>query len=235
MSIFSLKLKLQNSIQIFALALIYATAILFTSIMYGTDKWVLGFLPTIIVLSVIGEFALARAIVRLSSLSGSVEGEKDTKFQDRFAGINGLNGLLYALIPLVFCTMYLSLSALNINMFDFVIVHWGVSLSLLVVTGYFLHKTINQLSFTLLFISIIYGWTNIAKANKIKQHIEEATVPEGIDLSNSFKRLAKKYTKRIEWLENNITEQNKSEYNSKISIYQNVLRDFEDILNGIDT
>lgn len=38
MSIFSLKLKLQRSIQVFALAIVFATAILFITMYYGTDK-----------------------------------------------------------------------------------------------------------------------------------------------------------------------------------------------------
>lgn len=198
MSIFSLKLKLQRSIQTFALAIIYAAAILFVTIYYGTDKWVIGLLPSLILLSFIGQFAVARAIVRLTALTGSVSEQDGEEFQSRFAGINGLNGLLYALIPLIFCTVYIVLIPFRINILDMVIVNGYISLSLFVVTSYFLHKIINELSFTFLFISIIYGWTNIAKANKVKSHIEQAVLPEGIDLQVNFKRLAKKYTQRIE-------------------------------------
>lgn len=38
MSIFSLKLRLQRSVQVFALAIVFATAIFFITIYYGTDK-----------------------------------------------------------------------------------------------------------------------------------------------------------------------------------------------------
>lgn len=234
MSIFSLKLRLQRSVQVFALAIVFATAIFFITIYYGTDKWILGLLPTIVILSIIGEFALARAIVRLTSLTGRIEGEEGDSFEDRFAGISGLNGLLYALVPLIYCTTFVCLYMIEVNMFDFVIVNVWVSVSLFVLTTYFLYKTINQLSFTLLFISIIYGWTDTAKANKLKRHIDEVVVPEGVNLSANFKKMAKKYTQRIDWLETHIDDNNRDEYKHKISIYQIILRDIEDIVNGIE-
>lgn len=234
MSIFSLKLKLQRSIQVFALAIVFATAILFITMYYGTDKWILGLLPTIIVLSIIGEIALARAIVRLTALTGQIENKDGDSFEDRFAGISGLNGLLYALVPLIYCTTFICLYALKINIFDFKIVNVWVSGSLLALTSYFLYKTINQLSFALLFISIIYGWTDIAKANKVKKNIDSVVIPESVDLPTNFKKMAKKYAQRIDWLENHIDEKTKDEYQHKISIYQNVLRDIEDITNGIE-
>lgn len=232
-TIYSLKTSLQRSVQLFALAIVFSTAILFVTIYFGTDKWILGLVPTIIFLSFIGEFALAKAIVRLSSMTGTIDGEKGGEFEDRFAGINGLNGLLYAIIPLVFCTVYISLYSLHINILDFKIVNVWVSLSLLGLTSYFLYRTINQLSFVLMFISIIYGWTETAKANKIKENINDLAIPENVNLASAWKKMATKYVQRIDWMESHMTEENKEEYKHKISIYQNVLRDIEDIANGI--
>lgn len=232
-TIYSLKTSLQRSVQVFAIAIIFSTVILFTSIYFGTDKWIMGLLPTIILLSVIGEFALARAIVRLSSMTGSIEGEKDEEFENRFNGISGLNGLLYATVPLVYCAVYISLYSLKINILDFKIVNLWVSLSLLGLTAYFLYRTINQLSFILMFISIIYGWTDTARAMKVNEKIKDIAFPEGVDLAQTYKKMAVKYTQRIEWMESHMNDENKTEYKHKISIYQNVLRDIEDIVNGI--
>jgi len=234
MTIIGIKNNLQKSLQVFVASIMFVTVISFFAIYFGYDKWILGFTPSIIIFGLIGAFSVTRAVIYLSSIEGELEKEDENAIADKFQGINGVKGLFYILLPLVYGTVYFISAILNVNILDFRIINLPITILLVVITALSIYYTLDHLSFSLFFISIIYGWTKASKVKKVREDIADMFISEDYDVDKNVKKLILKYVERIEWLESHLSPENEMEYKAKIASYQTIVNDLRDFIYGID-
>lgn len=234
MTILSIKVNLQKSLHIFMASVFVIATLIFLSVYLGYDKWMIGFAPSIIILGLIGAFAVTRAIVYLSSVEGELEKEDNAEIAQKFQGIDGVKGLFYLLVPLIYGTTYIILGSCGYNIFDLSIYHPLLSVLLLGGILVIIYYVVDNLSFCLFFISIIYGWTKTSKVKKVSEDIADMFIAEDYDVDKNVKKLIIKYVERVQWLETHINEENMQEYKAKIASYQTIINDLKDFIYGID-
>lgn len=234
MTITQLKNKLQKSLQVFLYAITFNVILTFVVIYFDIDKWVIGTIPAVILFSLIGSFTITKALVYLSSISEIRDSFCAEELEPRFNGVSGVSSMFYVLLFIIYITVFLILAYLGINIFDFKTINLMVTVCIFILQIVCIYFAVDHLSFVLFFISIIYGWTKTAKAKRTTNSIETKTFIEGYDVETNIKEIMKKYSDRIGWFESHLNEKNEAEYNAKIAIYQRVLNDINDIMDGID-
>lgn len=234
MTIKNLKISLQVSLKKFIVCMAFISVFSFLSIYFNFDKWVLGFTPTIIFFCLIGSVLISKTIVFLSSIEGELEKADENAINEKFVGISGVQWLFYILVVFSYGVIFMLCGFYGINLWDWKIIHPIISLLLFIGTLLTVYFTLETLSFSIFFVSIIYGWTNSVKVRKVKDEIQNKRIAEDYDIDKNIKKLIEKYIDRIVWLENHISDENQSEYKSKIAAYQVIINDLKDFLYGID-
>ena len=234
MRVSNLKINLQKSLKYFLVSICFICVSGFVSLYFDTDRWVIGFIPSIVAFSLIGAFAVARAIVYLSSVENELEPADESAINEKFIGINGVQWFLYAIVPLVWiivavCSYFTPYSIIQFNSNN-VLYSWGLLIAIFIAFYY----VIDHLSFVMFFVSIIYGWTKTNNVKKIKDDIIDKTISEDYDINGNVKKLILKYAERVEWLEKHLNEENDLEYKAKIAAYQTIMSDLRDFIYGID-
>ena len=230
----NLKLNLQKSLKYFFTSVCFMCVVSFITIHFDTDRWVLGFLPSIVGFSFVGAFAVARALVYMSSIANELEPSDESAINEKFIGINGVQGFLYAIIPLVWIIIAVASYFTPYSILELNIKNSLYSCGLLIAIFIAFYFVIDNLSFVMFFISIVYGWTKTSKVKKIKDDIIDKSISEDYDVDGNVKKLIIKNTERVEWLENHLNEENDLEYKAKIAAYQAMISDLRDFIYGID-
>ena len=234
MTIHGIKLNLQKSLQIFIASVSFISIASFFALFFGYDKWVLGFAPSIIIFGLIGAFSVTKTIVYLSSIEGELEREDENALASKFQGIENVKGLFYILVPLIYGTVCLITGVLNYNILDMNIVNLPLTILILAITLVSIYFTLDHLSFSLFFISIVYGLTKTSKAKKVREDIADMFISDDYDVDKNIKKLIIKYVDRISWLESHLNAENEQEYKAKIASYQTIFNDLKDFIYGID-
>lgn len=234
MTISGFKAALQKSLKIFILSMMFITIVTFFSVYYHVDSWIIGFSPSIIIFDLIGALSVTKAIVYLSSIEGELEPSDDSEINEKFRGIESVAWMFYIVVPMVYIAIYVITGIYNFNLLSMNFFNPIVSLVVFIAILVAIYLSIDQLSFCLFFISIIYGWTKTMRVQKINEELSTLHIVENYDVETNIKKLIKRYGDRIKWLEKHINEDNISDYKLKIEVYQNMINDLRDILYGID-
>ena len=230
----NLKLNLQKSLKYFFASVCFICIASFITIYFDTDRWILGFVPSIVGFSFIGALAVTRALVYMSSVADELEPSDETAINEKFIGINGVQGFLYAIVPLVWIIIAVGSYFTPYSILTLHIKNTLYSCGLFIAVFIALYFVIDNLSFVMFFISIVYGWTKTSKVKKIKDEIIDKNISEDYDVDGNVKKLILKYTERVVWLENHLNEENDLEYKAKIAAYQAMISDLRDFIYGID-
>lgn len=234
MTISGFKAALQKSLKIFLLSMMFITVVTFFSLYYKVDSWIIGFSPSIMIFDLIGAFSVTKAIVYLSSVEGELEASDDSEINEKFRGIESVAWMFYIVVPMVYIAVYFITGIYDFNILCMNFFNPIISFILFIIIIVAIYLSIDQLSFCLFFISIIYGWTKSMKVQRINEKLSDLHIVEDYDVETNIKKLIKRYGDRIKWLENHINEDNIKDYKSKIEGYQNIINDLSDILYGID-
>ncbi len=235
MTIQNLKFALEKPLKIFTISICCTLLISVYCIYFGTDKWLLGLTPSILVFSLIGAAIIAKTLVYLSGLEMNVETEELRQMNESdFDGMKGVQSFLYLSVILIYVTTFIICSIYNYFLFDFVIMNIFFSLLVIAVTIIALYFVLNYLSFTIFFITMIYSWTAGYKARRASSKINDMKLNENYDIEGNIKKLILRYTDRISWLESHTSSENQSEYKARIIQYQTTINDLQDFLYNID-
>lgn len=231
----ALKIKLEKSLEVFAIGIFLSTFLLFETVVLNVNKWIYCFLPSLFIFSAIGAGIVTRALVSFTRLKGKpIINEKD--FEEKFTGSNGVNSMFWVIVVIIAILVYLFVYMTGINLMnielgvisiivfilDVAIICWG------------LYNVISQLSFVIFFISIIPTMYTRDDVETNFYHKLNAISDSNYDRIKNLNKLQKKYNDRILWLENHMNDEKKIEYKAKIQIYEICLRDISDILNELD-
>lgn len=232
----SLKMKLEKSLEVFAIGIFLSTLLLFITVVLDMNYWVFCFLPSLFLFSSIGAGIVTKALVSFTRLKGKPIVNNPEEFEEKFAGSNGVNSMFWVIIVIIAILIYLFSYVSGVNLisfktniyyiilfvFDIVLLIWGM------------YNIISQLSFVIFFISVIPTmYTKESTENKFFKKLNQVDL-NTYDHEKNLQKLLTKYNERILWLENHMTEDKEVEYKAKIAIYEICLRDIADILNGLD-
>ena len=226
-----LKYKLQNSLNVFSISMIIAAVALFIILVTNTNYWLLGFIPTIIIFSIIGSVFVIKCMLVLTSTSIRISNFSNNEFEEKFVGYVGMNNIFYIMVPFIYCTVYVIMYTIGINIISIInIMDVCVIIPILIATNYLLYVIINQLSFALFFVSAIFSWIE----DYVPISINDQLINEGYNTANNLNKMKKKYKKRIEWYKSHLGESNRVEYESKIKALNTAIEDIEAITNKIE-
>ena len=212
--------------------IILASSLLAYVIITGFEKWIIGFIPTVILLSLIGSFIISKTIISLTSYDDEVEGLNEKELEHKFLGVEGVQKLFYVIVVMVYIGIYYITSLYGYNMFDGESMNIIVTMVMVLVTLVLTYETLNKLTFVIFFVSIILGMTKGAKARKVIEEVKNIEISEDYDVDENIKKLICKYAERIDWYEKHLKEE--SSYKGKIEAYESILSDLDDFVKGIN-
>ncbi|MCR0315477.1 hypothetical protein MKA27_12980 [[Clostridium] innocuum] len=232
MEIYKIKYKLEKPLKSFVSYIILASSLLAYVIITGFEKWIIGFIPTVILLSLIGSFIISKTIISLTSYDDEVEGLNEKELEHKFLGVEGVQKLFYVIVVMVYIGIYYITSLYGYNMFDGESMNIIVTMVMVLVTLVLTYETLNKLTFVIFFVSIILGMTKGAKARKVIEEVKNIEISEDYDVDENIKKLICKYAERIDWYEKHLKEE--SSYKGKIEAYESILSDLDDFVKGIN-
>lgn len=232
METYKIKYKLEKPLKSFVSYIVLASALLIYVILTGYEKWIIGFIPSIILLSLIGSFIISKTIITLSSYDNDVEGLDEKELEHKFLGVEGVQKLFYVIVIMVFIGIYYITSLYGYNMLDGKAMNIGITLVMLLITLVLTYETLNKLTFVIFFISIIQGMTKGAKARKVIEEVKYVEISKDYDVNGNIKKLISRYADRIDWYEKHIKEDDA--YKARIEVYENILSDLDDFIKGIN-
>ena len=106
MEIYKIKYKLEKPLKSFVSYIILASSLLAYVIITGFEKWIIGFIPTVILLSLIGSFIISKTIISLTSYDDEVEGLNEKELEHKFLGVEGVQKLFYVIVVMVYIGIY---------------------------------------------------------------------------------------------------------------------------------
>lgn len=231
----ALKLKLEKSLEAFAVGIFLSTLLLFITVVLKINLWVYCFIPSLFMFSAIGAGIVTRSLVAFTRLKGKpiINAEE---FEEKFTGSAGVNSMFWVIVVIIALLVFLFTYIKGINLFNFRINAITVVLFLFdaVLLCWGMYNIVSQLSFVIFFISII---PTMFDRDDTERHFYKKINDTDIisyDTDKNLKKLIKKYNERIMWLEMHMNAENEKEYKAKKYIYETCLRDIADILNKLD-
>lgn len=230
----SLKMKLEKSLEVFAIGIFLSTLLLFITVVLNVNTWIYCFLPSLFIFSVIGAGMVFKSLINFTRLKGTPVIDSDA-FEEKFAGSMGINNMFWVVVVIVAVLVYLLAIVFDVNLLNFQATTFSLLLLVLEVgiLTWGLYNIVSQLSFVLFFINIIptmFEFENVSK--KFYKRIEDTGI--SYDTDTNLNKLIRKYNDRILWMQNHMTEEKEAEYKAKIYIYETCLRDINDIINKIE-
>lgn len=237
MTLTSLKVKLENSLEMFAIGIFLSTLLLFITVILDVNRWIFCFLPSLFIFSCVGAGVTMKSLVSFTRLKGKPIVDPET-FEEKFTGSSGINSMFWVIVVIIAIIAFMISLVLKIDLIDngqldvFYILLTVIEVGVLC---WGLYNIISQLAFVIFFISVIPTLFETEDVeSKFFKELSNPNLNSTYNTDKNLSKLLRKYNDRIDWLESHMTEEKETEYKAKIYIYETCLRDIADIKNKLD-